>query len=245
MAGARAVGAARRGWWSSYAGSAGLHSCVRVGTRCSPPAVRGGPVARGVRGRALSPLRLPSSPGLSGPAAHALWARVCRYGVQRCPRDPYSLCPSGAGSRGFAARVSVVRGVCGQALPLPRLSALWAGCRGPSSTLAVGAGVRVWGAGAVPSACVPCGGRAPRGGGGRPRGGGPPALRGASGVRRCPSPGRPPSGQDVGVRHPNAVGVDVRVFGPGTVPSAWMPCGSCVPRGWWGAAPGGGGLLPV
>ena len=107
------------GLGSSYAASAGRHLCVPVGTRCSPPAVRGGPVGRGVRGRALSPLRLPSSWGLSGPAAHVLWARVCGYGVQRCPRGPYSLCSSGAGSRGFAARVSVVRGVCGQALPLP------------------------------------------------------------------------------------------------------------------------------
>ena len=162
VAGARAVGAAGRGWGSSYNGSAGRHICVRVGTRCSPPAVRGGPVARGVRGPALSPLWLPSSWGLSGPAAHVLWARVCEYGVQRCPRSPYSLCSSGAGSRGFVARVSVVRGVCSQALPLPRLSALWAACRGPSSTLAVGAGVRVWGPRAVPSACMPCGGRAPR-----------------------------------------------------------------------------------
>ena len=110
-------------------------------------AVRGGPIARGVRGRALSPLRLPSSWGLSGPAAHVLWTRVCGYGVQRCPRGPYSLCSSGAGSRGFAACVSVVRGVCGQALLLPRLSALWAGCRGPSSTVASGrgcAGVGAW-----------------------------------------------------------------------------------------------------
>ena len=119
MAGARAVGAVGRGWGSSYAGSAGRHSCVRAGTRCSPPAVRGGPVARGVPGRALCPLRLPSSWGLSGPAAHVLWARVGGYGVQRCPRGPYSLSSSGAGSRGFAARVSVVRGVCGQALPIP------------------------------------------------------------------------------------------------------------------------------
>ena len=81
MAGALAVGAAGRGWGSSYAGSAGRRSCVPVGTRCSPPAVRGGSVARGVRGRALSPLRLPSSWGLSGPAAHVLWARLCGYGV--------------------------------------------------------------------------------------------------------------------------------------------------------------------
>ena len=97
------------------------------------------------------------------PAADVLWAGVSGYGVQRCFRGPYSLCSSGAGSQGFAARVSVVRGVCGQALPLPRLSTLWAGCRGPSSTLAVGAGVRLGGPGAVPSACMPCGGRAPWG----------------------------------------------------------------------------------
>ena len=182
MAGARAVGAVGHGWGGSYAGFAGRHSCVRVGTRCSPPAVRGGPVARGVRGRALSPIRLPSSLGLSGPAAHVLWAQVCGYGVQRCPRGPYSLCSSGAGTRGFAARVSVVRGVCGQALPLSRLSALWAGCPCPSSTLAVGAGVRVWGPSAVPLACMPCGGCAPRGWwGAAPGGDGLPPLRGASG----------------------------------------------------------------
>ena len=59
-------------------------------------------------------------------------------------------------------------------------------------------------------------------------------------MRRCPSPGRPPSGRAVGVRHPHAVGAGVRVWGPGTVPLACMPCGRCVPRGWWGAAPGGG-----
>ena len=176
MAGARAVGAAGRGWGSSYAGSAFRHSFVRVGIRCSPPAVRGGPVARGVRGRALSPFRLLSSWGLSGPGAHVLWARVCGYGVQRCPRGLYSLCSSGAGSRGFAARVSVVWGVCGQALPLPRLSALWVGCRGPSSTLAVGAGVRVWGPGAVPSACMLCGGRALRGWWGPSPGGWPATV---------------------------------------------------------------------
>ena len=137
---------------------AGIRVCVwALG---APPLLS---VAAPLPGWALSPLWLPSSWGLSGPAAHVLLARVCGYGVQRCPRGPYSLCSSGAGSRGFAARVSVVRGVRGQALPLPRLSALWAGCWGPSSTLAVGAGVRVWGPGAVPLACMPCGGRAPRG----------------------------------------------------------------------------------
>ena len=75
---------------SWYAGSAGRRSCVRVGIRCSPPAVRGDPVALGVRGRALSLLRLPSS-WLPGPAVHLLWAGVCGYGAQHCPCGLYAL----------------------------------------------------------------------------------------------------------------------------------------------------------
>ena len=31
----------------------------------------------------------------------------------------------------------------------------------------------------------------------------------------------------------------MRVWGPSTVPLACMPCRGCVPRGWWGAVPGG------
>ena len=61
---------------------AGVCVCVWA-LGAAPPPVGGGPVARGVRGGALSPLRLPSSWGLSGPAAQVLWARVCGYGV-RC-----------------------------------------------------------------------------------------------------------------------------------------------------------------
>ena len=34
----------------------------------------------------------------------------------------------------------------------------------------------------------------------------------------------------------------VWVSGPNTVPLACMPCGGCVPLGWWGAVPGEGGL---
>ena len=47
------------------------------------------------------------------------------------------------------------------------------------------------------------------------------------------------------VRHPGAVGAGVWVWGPNTVPLACVPCGGCVPRGWWGAVPGGGGGLPL
>ena len=72
---------------------------------------------------------------------------------------------------------------------------------------------------------------------GRPRGGCLPLLRGASGVRRSPSPDCPPTGQAVGVRYPCAVGAGVWVWGPNTVPLACTPCGGCVPRGWLGAIP--------
>ena len=55
----------------------------------------------------------------------------------------------------------------------------------------------------------------------------------------------PPSGRAVGVRHPRAAGAGRWVWGPNTVPLACMPCGSCVPRGWWGAVPRGGGPPPL
>ena len=144
LAGVRAVGAAGRGLGSLYAGSAGRRWCVRVGIRCSPPAVSCDPVARGVRGRALSLLRLPSSTGLQGPAVHVLSARVCRYGAQHCPRGLYALrgasavrrrpspsCPSsGAGSQGSATRMPQVRSVRAWGpgtVPTARALASWRG----------------------------------------------------------------------------------------------------------------------
>ena len=65
-------------------------------------------------------------------------------------------------------------------------------------------------------------------------------LPGASEVRRSPFPDYPPTGWAVEVRYPRAVGASVRLLGPNTVPLACTPCGGCVPRGWWGAVPGGG-----
>ena len=86
---------------------------------------------------------------------------------------------------------------------------------------------------------------------GRPRGGCLLLLRGASGVRRSPSPDCPPTGRAVGVRDPRVVGAGVRVWGPFSVPSACTPCGSCAPRGGsvafvcQGAGWGGGGACAV
>ena len=75
---------------------------------------------------------------------------------------------------------------------------------------------------------------------GLPLGGCLPPLRGASEVRRSPSPDFPPTGRAVGVCHLRAVGAGVWVWGANTVLFARTPCGSCVPRWWWGADPGGG-----
>ena len=106
-----------------------------------PPAVRGGPVARGVRGRALSPLRLPSFCGLSGPAAHVLWARVCGYGVHcegrlrsGAPPPPTVRPLGGLSVRLHPCRGRGCAGVGARRCPLG-LHALW----GPRSAGVVGA----------------------------------------------------------------------------------------------------------
>ena len=78
------------------------------------------------------------------------------------------------------------------------------------------------------------------GGGGRASlGGCLPPLWGASEVRRSPSPDCPPTGRDVGVHHPSAADAGVWVWGPITAPLACMPCGGCVPWGWWASSSGG------
>ena len=87
---------------------------------------------------------------------------------------------------------------------------------------AAGAGVRVWGPNTVPLTCLPPGGCVPWGWWGAFRGGrGLPPLRGASGVRRCPSPGRPSSGA---VSRGSATRVSrvrsVQAWGPSTSPTA-------------------------
>ena len=142
---------------------------------------------------------------------------------------------------------AVVRGVWCQALSLPLPPVLWGGrpgFRDPCVPGAVGAGV---GTQHLPRSVRPCWpallavGVAE----GRPRGGCLPPLRGASEVRRFPSSDCPPTGLAVRVRYPRAVGAGVWVWGPNTVPLACMPCGGCVPWGWWGAVPGGGGLSPL
>ena len=77
---------------------------------------------------------------------------------------------------------------------------------------------------------------------GRPRGGCLPSLRGASGVRRCPSPGRPSSGAGSRGSATRVSGVrSVRVWGPSTGPTACALAGRhCSLWGWRKGVPGGG-----
>ena len=184
-----------------------------------------------------------------GSVPHMLRAPACGCGAPALP--PWPPCPVGAACRGPGGGLApgglpatVARGVWCQALSLPLPPVLWGGQPGSSDPCvpgAVGAGV---GTQHRPHSVRPCGPAllAVRLAEGRPRGGCLPLLRGASEVRRSPSPYCPLTGRAVGVRYPRAVGAGVWVWGPNTVPLACTPCGGCVPRGWWGAVPGGGGL---
>ena len=160
---------------------------------------------------------------------------------------PRWWCGGGPSPGGGGGAATAVRGVWWQALSLPRPPVLWGGQPGycdPCVPGAVGAGV---GTQHQLHSVRPCGPALLAEGvaEGRPRGGCLPPLWGASEVRRSPSPDRPPTGRAVGVRHPRAAGAGVWVWGQITVPLACMPCGGCVPRGWWRAVPGGAGLPPL
>ena len=82
---------------------------------------------------------------------------------------------------------------------------------------------------------------------GRPRGGFFPPLRGAPGVRRCPSPGRPSSGAGSQGSASRVSRVrSVLVWGSSTGPAACALAGQrCSLRGWRKGVPGGGVLSTV
>ena len=145
-----------------------------------------------------------------------------------CARAPAASAPPPLGGVACAPRAvpalgagrAVPRGPCTSACPAPVSCSFW----------------RAWG-GAVRSRFPPTWVGVVGVAEGRPRGGCLPLLRGASEVRRFPSPDCPPTGRAVGVRYPRAVGAGVWVWGPNPVPLACTLCGGCVLRGWWGAVP--------
>ena len=155
-----------------------------------------------------------------GPVA-LLVVPACPFRVRALalPRRPL---PSPLGGVACAPRVvpalgagrAVPSGPCPSACPAPVPCSVW----------------RAWG-GAVRSRFPPTWAGVVGVAVGRPRGGCLLLLRGASGVRRSPSPDCPPTGRAVGVRDPRVVGAGVRVWGPFSVPSAGTPFGGCAPRG--------------
>ena len=190
--------------------------------------------------------------GMSGSTTHMLWALVCGCGGPA--PSPRPACPVGAACPGAGGGPPPGGVVCHRcegrrvsdavpppaARPLGRLAGVLRpvcpGCgrcgRGDQAPAPQRAPLRA--------------GVARLGGGGEASpGGGLPLLRGASDVRCSPSPDCPLTQRAVGVHYPRAVGAGVWVWGPNAVPLACMPCGGCVPRGWWGAVPGGGGLPPL
>ena len=112
------------GWWGAVPGGVACHRCEgRLVSGAVPP-----PAARPLERAAWVPR--PVCPGCGrcgrGDPAPAPQRAPLRAGVARC----------GGGGRASPGEVpsTIVRGVWGQALSLPRLPAHWAGCWGPPPT---------------------------------------------------------------------------------------------------------------
>ena len=256
------LGPATNVLWARVCGCGGpalsLWLACPVGAACRGggrgPSPGGWPstLVRGVWCQALSLLRPPvlwsGQAGFRGPCVPG--AVGVGVGTQH---RPHSVCPCEPSLPAVGAAEGRLRRGC--------LSPLWGasefrrfpspGCPpsgravGVRYPRAVGAGMRVWGPSTVPLARIPWGGlRAAGLVGDVPGGAGLPSLRGASGVRRCPSPGRPSSGA-------GSQGFATRVsqvrlvwaWGPSTVPTACaLASCRCALRVWRKGVPGGGAL---
>ena len=187
------------GWQKGVSGGGAIHRCEERLRFGAPPPPTAHPLG-----------------GLLGSATHMLWSRACGCGGPSLP--PWPPCPVEAACRGGGGGQSrggwpatVVRGVWCQALFPPLPPVLWGGRPGSCDPCVPGAVCAGVGTQDRPHSVRPCG-PALLGVGvaeGRPRGGFHPPLRGASEVRRSPSPDCPPTGRAVGVRYPSAVGPGV------------------------------------
>ena len=175
---------------------------------CPLPSLAGTPFHAVCAFRALGPVALLVVP--------ACPFRVCALAL---PRRPLPLPLGGVACAprvvpALGAGRAVPRGLCPSACPAPVPCSVW----------------RAWG-GAVRSRFPPTWLGVVGVAIGRPWGRCLLLLRGASGVRRSPSPDCPPTGRAVAVRDPRVVGAGVQLWGPFPVPSACTPCGGCAPRG--------------
>ena len=184
-------------------------------------------------------------PCVPGAVDAGVWTQHRPHSVRPC--GPALLAVGVAEGRPRGEVLStVVRGAQCQALPLPWPSVLRSGqpgFRDPCVLGAVGAGV---GTRHRPPSVRPCGPalRAVGVAEERPRGGRLPPLRGASGVRRCPSPGHPSSGAGSQGSASRVSRVrSVRAWGPSTGPTAHAPLRAGVARRGGGGRASPGGVL--
>ena len=215
---------------------------------CGPALLAVG-VAEGCpRGGRLPPLcegRLRS--GAVPPPTARLLGRL--FGAQHCPSGLHALwglraagvvggCPRGGG-------LPPLRGAPGvRRCPSPSRPSCGAGSQGSATRVSRVRSVRAWGPSTGPTACALASRRCSLWGWrkGVSRGGGLPLLRGAPGVRRRPSPGRPSSGAggQGSVTRVSRVR-SVRAWGPSTGPTACALAGRrCLLWGWRKSVPGGG-----
>ena len=182
-----------------------------------------------------------------------LWVRACGCGGPTL--SPWPACPVGAACRGggggpFPGGVACHR--CEGCLvsgPVPPPAACPLGrAAGVPQPVCPGMwSVRAWGPSTGPTACALAGRCCSLWGWrkGVPGGG---AFHRCEGRLRSGAP-PPPTARPLGGPLGSATHVLwARVCGrggPTLVPLACMPCGGCVPRGWWGAVPGGDGLPPL
>ena len=236
--------------------STGPTACALAGRHCSPWGRRKGVPGGGACHRCEGRLRSGAVPpptarplgGLSGPATHVLWARLCGCGGPTL--SPWPACPVGAACRGGGGGghspggwpATVVRGVWCQALSLPRPPVLWSGQPGfcdPSVPGAVGAGV---GTQHRPHSVRPCGPALLAVGvaGGRPWGGCfPPSCQGRLRSGAVPPPtARPLGGLFGSATHVMWARV-CRCGGPTLAPWPACPVGAACRGGGGGPSPGG------
>ena len=191
--------------------------------------------------------------GLLGSATHVLWARVCWCGGQTL--SPWPACPVGAACRGGGGGPSPGEVACHRcegrlvsgAVPLSVARPLERAARVPRPVCpGCGRCGRGEPAPAPQRAPLPAG-VARCGGGGRASPGGG-ALHHCEGRLRSvavPPPTARPLGGLLGSATDVLWAQVCGCGGPTLSPFVCMPCGGCMPRGWWGAVPGGGALPPL
>ena len=201
------------GWRKGVPGGGAFHRCEGRPVSGAVPPLAARPLERAAR------VPRPVCPGCGrcgrGEPAPAPQRAPLRVGVARCGGG-WRASPGGC--------FPPLRGAPGvRRCPSPGRPSSGAGSQGSASRASRVRSVRVWGSSTGPAACALAGRRCSLRGWRRgvPGGGRFPALRGASRVRRCPSPGRPSSGAGSQGSATRVSRVrSMRACGPSTSPTA-------------------------